>query len=95
MSSKKDAKVIILMNGINLIAEIEESSSELGEPDCRLKEPHIIQEYKNGSPTAKFTFQPWLLNITFQNEIMISSDKILTIVDPTTKLIAAYEELFK
>jgi hypothetical protein len=95
MSSKKDAKVLVLLDGTNLIAEVEEAPSELGEPDCRLIEPHIIQEYKNGSPTAKFTFKPWLLNITFQSEIMISSDKILTIVDPTTKLIAAYEELFK
>ncbi len=83
------------MDGTNLIAQIEEVTTELGEPDCKLIEPHVVQEYKNGSPQAKFTFKPWLLDITFQNEFMISSDKILTIVEPTTKLIAAYEELFK
>ena len=65
------------MDGTNLIAEIEEVTTELGEPDCKLIEPHVVQEYKNGSPQAKFTFKPWLLDITFQNEFMISSDKIL------------------
>lgn len=94
MSSKKDAKVIVLTNGINLIAEIEEVTTELGEPDCKLIEPHIIQEYKNGSPEAKFTFQPWLLNLTTQSDVMMSSDKILTIVDPMPKLLKAYEKLF-
>ena len=82
------------MTGVYLIAELEEVATELGEPDCKLVEPYVVQQYKNGSDSATFTFTPWLLDVTTQNEMMISSDKILTIVAPSTKIITAYEKLF-
>ena len=78
--------VIILVNGMKLIATLEEVSTELGEPDCKLIEPYIITEHD--------TLEPWLLNITNQNEVMISSDKILTLVEPKTTLLAKYEDVF-
>jgi hypothetical protein len=78
--------VIVLTNGLNLIAQIQEVTTELGEPDCRLVEPYVIKEQN--------TLEPWLLNITNQNEVMISSDKILTLVDPKTTLLAKYEDVF-
>ena len=78
--------VIVLVNGMKLIATLEEVSTELGEPDCKLIEPYIITEHD--------TLEPWLLNITNQNEVMISSDKILTLVDPKTTLLAKYEAVF-
>ena len=74
------------MNGMKLIATLEEVSTELGEPDCKLIEPYIITEHD--------TLEPWLLNITNQNEVMISSDKILTLVDPKPTLLAKYEDVF-
>ena len=74
------------MNGMKLIATLEEVSTELGEPDCKLIEPYIITEHD--------TLEPWLLNITTQNEVMISSDKILTLVEPKTTLLAKYEDVF-
>ena len=74
------------MNGMKLIATLEEVRTELGEPDCKLIEPYIITEHD--------TLEPWLLNITNQNEVMISSDKILTLVDPKTTLLAKYEDVF-
>ena len=74
------------MNGMKLVATLEEVSTELGEPDCKLIEPYIITEHD--------TLEPWLLNITNQNEVMISSDKILTLVDPKTTLLAKYEDVF-
>ena len=74
------------MNGMKLIATLEEVSTELGEPDCKLIEPYIITEHD--------TLEPWLLNITNQNEVMISSDKILTLVEPKTTLLAKYEDVF-
>ena len=86
MSSKKDATVIVLTTGTNLIATIEEVTNELGEPDCRLIEPYVV--------TPEGTVEPWLLNVTNQNEVMISSDKILTLVDPKTPLLAKYEAVF-
>ena len=86
MSSKKDAMVIVLTTGATLIATIEEQTSELGEPDCKLIEPYVV--------TTEGTVEPWLLNITNQNEVMISSDKILTLVEPKTALLAKYESVF-
>ena len=78
--------VVVLTTGIKLIATLEESPSELGEPDCKLVEPYVITEHD--------TLEPWLLNITNQNEVMISSDKILTLVEPKPTLLAKYEDVF-
>ena len=86
MSSKKDAQILVLTTGLTLIATLEELSSELGEPDCKLIEPYVV--------TPEGTVEPWLLNVTNQNEVMISSDKILTLVDPKTPLLAKYEAVF-
>ena len=75
------------MTGVNLIAQIQEVTTDLGEPDCKLIEPYVV--------TKNDTVEPWLLNITNQNEVMISSDKILTLVDPKTSLLAKYEKVFE
>ena len=74
------------MNNQLILSQIEEVTSELGEPDCRLIEPYVV--------TPEGTVEPWLLNVTNQNEVMISSDKILTLVDPKTPLLAKYEAVF-
>ena len=79
--------VIVLTTGTTLIATIEEQTSELGEPDCKLIEPYVV--------TPEGTVEPWLLNVTNQNEVMISSDKILTLVDTKTSLLAKYEKVFE
>ena len=86
MSSKKDAQILVLTTGLTLIATLEELSSELGEPDCKLIEPYVV--------TPEGTVEPWLLNVTNQSEVVISSDKILTLVEPKTSLIAKYESMF-
>ena len=70
-----------------LISQIEEVGAEIGEPDCKLVEPYIINQ-------STLELEPWLLNITMQNEFMISSDKILTLAEPTSKLLKKYEDLF-
>ena len=78
--------VIVLTTGTKLIATVEEVGTELGEPDCKLIEPYVVTDHD--------TVEPWLLNITNQNEVMISSDKILTLVEPKTTLLAKYEDVF-
>ena len=78
--------VVVLITGTKLITTLEEVTTELGEPDCKLIEPYQIMEHD--------TLEPWLLNITNQNEVMISSDKILTLVEPKTTLLAKYEDVF-
>ena len=77
---------MVLTTGLTLIATLEELSSELGEPDCKLFEPYVV--------TPEGTVEPWLLNVTNQSEVVISSDKILTLVDPKTPLLAKYEAVF-
>ena len=77
---------MVLTTGLTLIATLEELSSELGEPDCKLVEPYVVKEHD--------ILEPWLLNITNQSEVVISSDKILTLVEPKTSLIAKYESMF-
>ena len=71
-----------------ILTQIEEVTSELGEPDCKLIEPFLLNH-------GLMTLEPWFVNITNQNEFMIHSDKILTIMEPNGKLITMYEELLK
>jgi hypothetical protein len=83
----KNVKVLVLTTNQILISQIEEVTSELGEPDCKLLEPFVICD--DG------TLTPWLLEYTNQNDFMISSDKLLTITDPNSKLKTKYEDLLK
>ena len=82
-----NVKILYLTTNQILISQIEEVTSELGEPDCKLIEPFVICD--DGS------LSPWLLDYTNQNDFMISSDKLLTIADPNSKLKTKYEELLK
>jgi len=82
-----NVKILYLTTNQILISQIEEVTSELGEPDCKLIEPFVICD--DG------TLSPWLLDYTNQNDFMISSDKLLTIADPNSKLKTKYEELLK
>ena len=79
--------MIYLMTNQILISQIEEIGADIGEPDCKMIEPYILNQ-------STLELEPWLLNITIQNEFMISSDKILTLAEPTSKLLKKYEDLF-
>ena len=85
------------MNGQNLISQIEEVTTELGEPDCKLVNPFIIttSEEKITMQEGVAVLRPWLLNITRDDIFMISSDKILTMCDPTPTLLEKYIDLTK
>lgn len=80
-------KLLVLMNNITLLSKIEEVSTELGEPDCKLIEPFVLNSDE--------TLVPWLVDCTSQNTFMIHSDKILTIVDPKPTLLEKYQKLIK
>ncbi len=66
---------------------MEEVQGELGGPDCKLTEPFVIND--DG------TLSPWLLDVTTQNTFMMSSDKILTLVEPNSKLVKKYEDVIE
>ena len=80
-------KIIVLLDQKKILSQIEEVQSELGEPDCKLTEPFFIED--DG------TLSPWLLDVTTQNTFMISSDKILTLVEPNSKLKQKYEDVLE
>ena len=84
---KENLKILILTNNQKVISQIDEVTSELGEPDCKLTEPFVIND--DG------TLSPWLLDITTQNTFMISSDKILTLVQPNSRLVKKYEDVIE
>jgi hypothetical protein len=80
-------KCLLLKNNDVLVSEIVEVGSELGEPDCKLTNPYKLVEQ-----SGEQFLEPW---ITFSNqtEIMIHSDSILTIVEPTEKITQLYFDL--
>ena len=83
----KPLKILILMNNQKLLTQIEEVSGELGDPDCKLIEPFLLGDNE--------TLSPWLVDITNENEFMISSDKILTLAQPKPTLLDKYQNLIK
>jgi len=85
---EKTIKALLLTNNQILISQIDEVGADIGEPDCKLTNPHILNQ-------SSLTMEPWLINISRQDVFMISSDKILTITEPMPTLIEKYEELTK
>ena len=81
-------KLIHLTTNQILISEIAEIAAVVpGEPDCKLINPFIVKEDK--------VLEPWLLNVTKDDIFMISSDKILTLAEPTPTLLEKYIDLTK
>ena len=75
------------MNNLKIVTQIEEVLADIGDPNCKMIEPYHVGEQD--------TLSPWLVDCTNQNEFMISSDKILTILDPKPTLLEKYENLIK
>lgn len=84
-------KCLLLKNDLIVISEIVEVAGELGEPDCKLTNPFRMVKQKE---TDSYTLETWL-DFTNQNEIMIHSDSILTLVDPSPELLSKYFDLIK
>jgi hypothetical protein len=80
-------KIIALTNDLILISQIEEIGADIGEPDCKLINPFVVRSDK--------TMEPFLCGYTKENTFMMSSDKILTLADPTPTLLEKYEDLIK
>jgi hypothetical protein len=83
---EKDIYLIVLLTGEVLISEVKQVVSDLGEPDCKLVDPYLVAGDK---------ISPWLEKYTNDNEIMLSSDKILTLVEPKGYLFDEYLENIK
>ena len=81
-------KVLVLTNNQILISQLKEVAPlDIGDPNCKMIEPFILNE--DG------TLSPWLIDITNDNEFMICSDKILTLVEAKPTLLEKYQDLIK
>jgi len=84
----EQVKVLILTNQQILVSQIEEVAPlDIGDPNCKLIEPFILKD--DG------TLSPWLIDITNDNEFMLCSDKILTLVEAKPTLLEKYQDLIK
>ena len=83
----KTIKILALMNNQILISQIEEVGADIGEPDCKLVDPFVLRKDQ--------TMEPFLCGYTKENTFMISSEKIITLADPTPTLLEKYEDLIK
>ena len=83
-----EVKVLVLMNQQILVSQLEEVAPlDIGDPNCKMIEPFLLNE--DG------TLSPWLIDITNDNEFMICSDKILTLVEAKPTLLEKYQDLIK
>ena len=81
-------KIVHLTTNQILITELAEVAAVVpGEPDCKLINPFIIKD--------ELVLEPWLLKVTKDDIFMLSSDKILTLVEPTPTLLEKYLDLTK
>jgi len=90
---EKTIKILALTNNQILISQIEEVGADIGEPDCKLIKPFLLKEPQ--LECLSMTLEPFLMGITKQDTFMISSEKIITLADPTPTLIEKYEDLIK
>ena len=72
------------MNRQTIVCEIDEVLADIGQPDCKMINPVLVQD--DG------LFCEFLDPLSDQKEMFISSDKILTLVDPNQETLEKYFE---
>ena len=82
---EQEVKILVLVNGDILISGVEEIAAlDIGDPNCKMLSPYKIEGEE---------MSPYLSNVTDDVEIMICSDKILTLVEPHKSLVDSYLKL--
>ena len=72
-----------------LISQIDEVAAvDIGQHDCKLINPFWINPLE-----GTITQEPFLNSVTKDDTFMMSSDKILTLADPTPTLLEKYQDL--
>ena len=84
MEPENPVQVLLLMNQTILISEIDEVLADIGHPDCKLINPCIIIDGK---------VSKWISDLTPNTEMFMSSDKILTLVDPSKHILNEYRKV--
>ena len=82
---EQEIKIIVLVNGDLIISAVEEVAAlDIGDPNCKMISPYKIVGKE---------MSPWLGDVTDDVDIMICSDKILTLVEPHKSLVDSYLKL--
>jgi len=76
---EKVIKILLLSTNEYIISEISEVAAEFGDPNCKLTNPCYTD-----------SMNKWLGEYTNQKEMMIHSDKIITIIDPNEEYLKKY-----
>ena len=86
-----EVRVLALVNNHYLISQVDEvSSADIGEPDCKLTKPFVVN-----TESGKTVLEPFMLDLTREEIFMMGSDKILTLAIPTPTLLEQYLNLIK
>ena len=82
---EQEIKILALVNGDVLISGVEEVAAlDIGDPNCKMISPYKIVGKE---------MSPWLGDVTDDVDIMICSDKILSLVEPHKSLVDSYLKL--
>jgi len=86
-----EVKILALVNNHYVISQVDEvASADIGEPDCKLVKPFIVN-----TESGKTILEPFMLDLTREDVFMMGSDKILTLAVPTPTLLEQYLKLIK
>jgi len=88
-------QIILLKNDVVLISEVEEVGSEIGEPDCLLRDPYQILGKHETDVALEERFVKWMADYTDNSKFMLRSDDVLTFMEPNDKLVQFYKKLTK
>ena len=80
---------MVLTNNLKLISQVEQVGADIGEPDCKLTKPYEVILEDDG----KLFLLRWLEGFASDDVFMISSDKILTLSEPTMQILDSYKGL--
>jgi len=86
----KTVKVLVLTTTQQLLISeiVEVAAVDIGQPDCKLLNPFCIN-----TESGQTILEPWLLDVTRDDIFMMSSDKILTLCEPTPTLLEKYLDI--
>ena len=87
---EKTIKVIALTTTHQLLISevVQVAAVDIGEPDCKLVNPFWINPLE-----GNITLEPFLGGISRDDSFMMSSDKILTLCEPTPTLLEKYLDI--
>jgi hypothetical protein len=80
----QNLKLLLLKNNSYVIAQVEEIVADYGMPNCKLVSPFEV--------VSEVDLRPWPC-YTDQEEVLFSSDNIMTIISPCADVVKAYIDM--